>query len=91
MPDPKPPQMVVVDSSAVTDEMKTAYGEAVYYTTDTRLLPENIFRAMCAAAPSMDWVACDRKLLEDAAMHLEYIGVLSIADRLRSLLNGGGG
>ena len=34
----------------IMDEMKSAYGEAVYYTTDTRLLPENIWRAMLDAA-----------------------------------------
>lgn len=32
-----------------TDDMKSAYGEAVYFTTDTRILPENIWRAMCDA------------------------------------------
>lgn len=35
---------------AVSDEMKSAYGEAVYFTTDTRILPENIMRAMVSAA-----------------------------------------
>lgn len=40
----------VVVSKTVSDEMKHAYGEAVYYTTDTRLLPENIWNAMINAS-----------------------------------------
>lgn len=34
-----------------TEEMVKAYGEAVYFTTDTRILPQNIWEAMLAAAP----------------------------------------
>ena len=40
---------IVAAMRTPTDAMKEAYGEAVYYTTDTRLLPENIFGAMIDA------------------------------------------
>lgn len=33
-----------------TDEMKAAYSEAIYFTTDSRIMSENIWRAMCEAA-----------------------------------------
>ena len=53
--DPAPTGHIIVPRDA-TDDMKAAYGEAVYYTTDTRLLPENIWRAMCDAAPTRNQI-----------------------------------
>ncbi len=39
----------------ITDDMKSAYREAVYYTTDPKLLPENIWRAVLATlTPNQD-------------------------------------
>lgn len=59
--DPAPCDLVTVPRLP-TDRMLEAYGIAVYYTSDTKQIPENVWLAMCAAAPT----DCSR--VTDAAM-----------------------